>query len=626
VFFIDSPVLAAIDLLFFLHFPVFTVIIFLMPTETRLLYLLSDLAYIAKLIPGKKAHEFSISDFHQVNGQFLDENQLLANNIEKLFEKLESGVYHLILPDFLFTNTIINLQVESEEEVKEHLKNKFLPELKISSEDYYLSTTILSNYNGVYKVQLTALEKGIVSPLVKALTKKEAIKISTIAPLSFAAKSLISLEPSVAILQLGRELFLAEHYIGLDQCFSTTIDEAADFAETVKTLKGVEPSLQTVYLLSDALVDDKIKTALKETLPVQQLADIIAGDEKIPSHLKIIIEAAAKTLSIPEYLLPQFSLDEKYDKELDLGNKDEQASDDLEENLVKPAVIGQEKKTEVESETEPEPETETEIAPEPEQTEKEVPVVKDAKPATLVGKAEDNEVLPEPSKLDLNKVNETIKPAAPKEIDLAQFANLAVDPSVINKKIPISNKQANQHDAVMSEPKAVIKNQSEAGGMMKMIGIALLSFIVTIALGIGIGLGYLQLSNRQIAQPTTTVDQTEEVEVEASPSPTPEPVVINKDEYALLVVNATAKAGYAGQIANKLTAADFSQVTAGNAKGTYEDKNYLLLASLDPDREASNQALLLEVEAATGLIFELSDKISIEDNTSKYQAVVVLGE
>ena len=217
-----------------------------MPTEQRLLYLLSDLAYIAKLIPGKKAHEFAISDFHQINGQFVDENQLLAANIEKLVDKLEAGAYQLILPDFLFTNTIISLEVDSEEAVKEHLKNKFLPDLKISTEDYYVSTTILSNYNGVYKVQLTALEKAIVSPLTRALKKKSAIKITSIAPLSFAAKSIISLEPSVAILQLGRELFLAEHYIGLDQCFNTTIDEAADFADTVKTLKGVEPSLQTV--------------------------------------------------------------------------------------------------------------------------------------------------------------------------------------------------------------------------------------------------------------------------------------------------------------------------------------------------------------------------------------------
>lgn len=604
-----------------------------MPTEQRLLYLLSDLAYIAKLIPGKKAHEFAISDFHQINGQFVDENQLLATNIEKLMDKLEEGAYQLILPDFLFTNTIISLEVESEEAVKEHLKNKFLPDLKISTEDYYVSTTILSNYNGVYKVQLTALEKAIVSPLTKALKKKTAVKITTIAPLSFSAKSLVSLEPSVAILQLGRELFLAEHYIGLDQCFNTTIDEAADFAETVKTLKGVEPSLQTVYLLSDALVDDKIKTALKETLPVQQLADIAAAEDKIPSHLKKIIEAAAKTLAIPEYLLPQFSLDEKYDKELSLETEvNEKASDKSEqaENLVKPAVVGgkEDQKEKEEAKEEKESAISEEEAPEPKV---EAPV--------LPAKAENKEVLPSPSKLDLNKVNEVkateaveevaeAKKTTPAEIDLSQFANLAVDPSVISKKITITNKNAQTEEVAMPEPKAVIKNQSEAGGMLKMIGIALLSFVVTIGLGIGIGLGYLQLSNKKIAQPTeNTTEQVEEVvEVEPTATPTPEPVAINKEDYALLVVNATTTAGYAGQIATKLEEAGFSDVAAGNAKGDYEAKNYLLLSSLEADQEASNQALLTEIETASGLSFELSDQLSVEDSAKKYQAVVVLGE
>jgi hypothetical protein len=91
-----------------------------MPTETRLLYILSDLAYIAKLNPTKKIHEFAISDFHQLNGQFLDENSLIEKNIKKLVDKLEPGTYQLILPDFLFTNTMVNVKVKTEEEVKDY--------------------------------------------------------------------------------------------------------------------------------------------------------------------------------------------------------------------------------------------------------------------------------------------------------------------------------------------------------------------------------------------------------------------------------------------------------------------------------------------------------------------------
>jgi hypothetical protein len=192
---------------------------------------------------------------------------LLEPNLLKLFSKLEAGSYKLVLPDFLFTSTIVNLELESEEAVKEHLNNKLLPELGINGEDYYLDTTVLSNYKGAFKVQLTALEKSLVAPLAKILADHQDIKIESISPLSWTSKSIISLEPSVAILQKGNHLFLAEHYIGVDQCYSVEVAEGENFAETVKTLKGVEPSLQTVYLLTNILVDDAIKKNSKKLYP-----------------------------------------------------------------------------------------------------------------------------------------------------------------------------------------------------------------------------------------------------------------------------------------------------------------------------------------------------------------------
>ncbi|MFO7720324.1 MAG: hypothetical protein R6W85_07785, partial [Gillisia sp.] len=76
-----------------------------MPSNTRLLYLLPELAYNVELVPTKKPNTFAIKDFHQVNGKFLDENELKAENFEKLLEKLDEGDYTLILPDYLFTNT-----------------------------------------------------------------------------------------------------------------------------------------------------------------------------------------------------------------------------------------------------------------------------------------------------------------------------------------------------------------------------------------------------------------------------------------------------------------------------------------------------------------------------------------
>ncbi len=590
-----------------------------MPTDTRLLYILSDLAYIAKLIPGKKAHDFVLSDFRQINGEFLDENVLLEANLTKLFSKLEAGSYKLVLPDFLFTSTIVNLELENEEAVKEHLNKKLLPELDINSEDYYLDTTVLSNYKGAFKVQLTALEKSVVAPLIKILEDHKDVKIESISPLSWTSKSIISLEPSVAILQMGNHLFLAEHYIGVDQCYSVEIADGENFAETVKTLKGVEPSLQTVYLLTNSLVDDAIKEKLKETLPVQQLADLASENESMPSYVRQIIEASAKTFSIPEFLLPQFTLDKNYQtKDVPTGEKNnvkDDNADDL-DNMVKPVVVGEA------------------VLPAP-------ATISSASKVEVAVESLDEESMPESKKVEIadkpvkieevinEKVTMSEKPNSveEKEVDFSQFANLALDPSVFDKnKLPSNNEQIasvdkkEENKTTKLPEKKIIKNQNDGSSITKMIFIGFLSFVITIALGVGIGLAYLQWTNHKTdSKPVVEVEPSVAPEATATPTPS---IAINKADYKILVVNATTKAGYASTIADKLKEAKFEDVSAKNAKGIYETGDYLLVK----EDNATNGALLKELETATSLTLVLKTDIEDEDSAGTYNAVLVLGQ
>jgi hypothetical protein len=600
-----------------------------MPTDTRLLYVLADLAYIAKLIPGKKAHDFVLSDFRQINGEFLDENVLLESNLIKLFSKLEAGSYKLILPDFLFTSTIINIELDNEEAVKEHLKNKLLPELGINDQDYYLDTTVLSNYKGSFKVQLTALEKFVVAPLTKILTEHKDVKIDAISPLSWTSKSIISLEPSVAILQMGNHLFLAEHYIGVDQCYAVEVSEAENFTETVKTLKGAESSLQTVYLLTNSLVDDALKEKLKETLPVQQLADLASDGGNMPSYVRQIIEAGAKTFSIPEFLLPQFVLDKAYQAKSGKVVKDEE---DL-SNLVKPAVVGEiisptplsikaDEKIEVAVESLDEDEDSVKEATKSEVEEVKIEEKPELKP----------ELKPEPELIEVKttEIKDIKMPEKKeeKEVDFSQFANLALDPSVFNKskQSPTEEKPVvdGKGDMKMTDlpEKKIIKNQNDGSSVTKMIFIGLLSFIITIALGVGIGLAYLQWTNRSgNAKPVVEVEPSVTPVAVATATPAPLPT-INKDDYKLLVVNATTKAGYASTIVAKVKEGGFKDVAAKNAKGIYEAGDYLLVKEDNP----TNQALLKELEKATSLTLTLKADIEKEDTSSSSSAVIVLGQ
>lgn len=601
-----------------------------MPTETRLLYIFADLAYIAKLIPGKKAHDFALSDFRQINGEFLDENVLLKDNLAKLMTKVEAGSYKLVLPDFLFTTTIVNLELASEEAVKEHLTNKLLPELGISEDEYYLDTTVLSNYKGAFKVQLTALEKSVVAPLSEILKDHKDIKIEAISPLSWTSKAIISLEPSVAILQMGENLFLAEHYIGVDQCYSVPVAEGENFAETVKTLKGSEPSLQTVYLLTNSLVDDSIKEKLKETLPVQQLAELASENEQMPSYVKQIIEAGAKTFSIPEFMLPQFVLDKDYQaKETPKASKEVEDDDEETANLVKPAVVGEavlptpsmvSADSNVDVAVESLDEESESVEPTEKSTEEEKENDKEENEVETVKKTETTEKVLMSEK--------TTKEVEEKEVDFSQFANLAVDPSVFKEQKVLEATMDDEKDddkkddkTVETPVKPVIKNRNDGSSVTKMIFIGFVSFVVTIALGVGIGLAYLQWTNRgeTNTQPVVEVQPTPEVTEEVTPSP----VAINKDDYKLLVVNATTKAGYAATVASDIKDAEFTDVSAKNAKGTYDEGDYLLVSEDTPE----NQSLLKALESATGLTFTLNtDDIKTEDSAGTYDAVVVLGK
>ena len=125
-----------------------------MLNTTKLLYLFPDVAYLAEVLPSKKAHEFSIQSFKQINGEFMDDNELIAENVAKLAGKLEAEDYTLILPDFLFTNTIIEVNEKSESGIKKHLEEELFPKLELSKDSHEIDFEILNEHAGKTRVQV----------------------------------------------------------------------------------------------------------------------------------------------------------------------------------------------------------------------------------------------------------------------------------------------------------------------------------------------------------------------------------------------------------------------------------------------------------------------------------------
>ena len=291
-----------------------------MPSN-KLLYILPDVTYYAELLPTKKEFTFAVQSFRQINGEYLNDTEFLPENIEKLFSKFKGETFtSLVLPDFLFTNTIVTVKETDETKVIAHLKETLLPSLGLTTDTHYVNSFVLTQFKGESRVQISALEKSVLAA-IRVSAAEHNISIEGINSLSWTSKSIISLEPSISILQVGSKLYSALHYIGIDQTTVAELDEIPNIVETIKTLKGGEPSIQTIYLLSNSLVEETLTDQLKATLPIQQLASFKEEDAKMPSYIKQIIESGMKTLSIPDYLTPSFKLEKPFDSDLEIITK-----------------------------------------------------------------------------------------------------------------------------------------------------------------------------------------------------------------------------------------------------------------------------------------------------------------
>ena len=597
----------------------------------KLLYILPDVAYIAELLPAKKEHTFSIQSFRQINGEFIDDNDFIAENIKKLVSKLDPEEYQLILPDFLFTNTIVEVAETDEAKVIAYLKDKLLPELTLSPDTHLLKTFVLTNHGGKSKVQLSALEKSLMNPISENIEESGA-KIKTISPLSWTIKSIVSLEPSLSILQMGSHVYLAQHYIGIDQAMSSTVDEVSNLSETIKTLKGAEPSIQTVYLIANQLVEEKLKENLSETLPLQQLASFSEEDSEMPSYVKFGIEAGMKTLSLDAYAVPKFDLPKPTKVTAAVAATPAEKQEDLEDETEKPdlaeAEIDEDSSADESEFDLPKPETAPVIAPvETALTPVAVSTVTSAVTEISLDADQVEEKVEISDDSDHTKEEEGKEKALPEvepEIENAEeVLELTItknEVQTITQEKTAEKKPENKNE---TEKPSVIKNQSGLQPMLKMLGISFLVFLLTVGVGVGIGRAFIYFTQEagslSLGTPAASPEPTASEEPTPSPSPSPK-AEIDVTELSVLVVNATTKAGYAGDTKDALDEADFGTVKAGNAKGTYEEAGTVVLM------EEENAALLALLEETLDKKLTFEEGIEIEDATSIYDAVIVLTE
>ncbi len=579
----------------------------------KLLYIFSDVAYVAELLPAKKQGDFALQNFRQINGEYLNNDVFITENINKLFAKLDKEEYVLVLPDFFFTNTILEINEKAKTKIDKQITEDLFPSLDLTPKTHQLNHFVLTQYGEKSNVQLSAIERSLLAPIYDAATENE-VKISKVVSLSWTIKALISLEPSLSLIQMGENLYLVQHYIGVDQATSAEVIDVEKIAETVKTLRGAEPSIQTMYLLTNELVEKKIEELLNKTLPTQQLTNFSEENPEVPPYVRQIIEAGAKTLAVPDFNVPAFNI-EKVDSDLLTAvvalPKEKEVVDGeeaIDEPLPTPsAPIVADLKPTVLPIVQEDIERKVSLSQPPDETEE---------PASdILENMQDDNLFPPKNvaeetatKVEKTDPDEALSRFAVKDLEDKPQVN---EPKTAEPTIVKSTK----------DTKSVIKNKTGVNSMLKMIFVSVAVFFLTVGIGVGLGISYLTVSEQNAPSPTPVATIT------ATPTPVVETIVpsaspaaqLKLDELSVLIVNATTKAGYASTIKKMLTEADFVDVDTGNARGDYEEGNYLLMTE-------ENSELLTLVEEATDLTFTYSSEIKTEDLKGSYDAVLVLNE
>lgn len=623
----------------------------------KLLYILPDLAYVAELLPTKKTFTYAIHNFRQINGEFLDDNEFIEANIAKLLDRLDVEEYIVVLPDYLFTDTIVNVRADSEAKVREYLKTQLLPGLEISSGTHQIETFILTEFKGSYKVQLSALEKSLLVPLSRAMMQR-GLTVQSIVSLSWSAKSIISLEPSVSVLQMGEKLYVAQHYIGIDQTSFTPVLESNNVVDAIKTLKGAEPSIQTVYVLANEVIASDLKDSLRDLVPVQQLALFNESDAKMPSYVKQIIESSMRTLNAPDYMVPKFVLEKVSPAQVHEDTPISSTFVEVETIEANAAVTKETTTSETTTKTVTSELDTTMSLPKP--TEKSAHISEDTSADSAIDlhveeigepNRRNPSLAPEESTTQQDRLDEE---TAAQELEKL-FG--VTEESVVNEKTALETgsddsdstresvqdasrqekleqvpeeKKSNSTQVVKDKPKQVIKNQTDDKNMVKLIFIGLTSFFITIGLGIGLGLGIMMVSNKKPASQTTVIEPAvPSIAPSASASAVPTASVsavktatksaVPTQTAKVLVVNATKIAGYAGKIATKLQAAGYGGVKTGNAVGKYETGLYVL-------QRQTNESETASLIKASGLQLKTASGIDTEDPKKQYDFVIVLAE
>lgn len=578
-----------------------------LPKNSPILFISPDESYFAELNTEAKTPE--LMNVTKIDASLIANGEIERDSLEATLTQLKVKNIHIVVADDIFLHHIGDFPVNDKLSLEEHISNTISTAFPKQSDPLHIVTLDLAKTSRVQTIQITAMTKSNLQRISDAL-HAAGVTLKNMVPASFVVKAFVSIDPSLFILETPTAYLLTSHYIGVEYARTVPSAELTELSEELEKLKESHPHLQHVYL-SLATSDGKVKKTVEEVFPSQPV-DLpkVKAESDTPHALKALVlgyrEIIENKFPFPEFEMPASTATASTPAVSPSVLEEEEApkANELPTPNIKKAAVKTEEAVISKPETVEVPESSSEIENDEDMVAEEVHKVdKVEKPLEDEKEAD-------------------VKTSTLDAVDLPKVTPVSVTAPVIKPVTPtpvVSKVEPTEQSALPT--KKIVKTKRNLFSYI-LLGTGIAIVIALIGGGIVVSQQALQGNNSFISsnQSPEVVEPTPESTPTPTPTPTPEPIA--KTDVNILVVNATTKAGYAGQTATVLKNAGYTKVQTGNAKGDYTSAGTFIMVK---DTEKM-PGIVAQLEGDTERSFEEIVYTTVEDTSGRYDVVIVLNE
>lgn len=419
---------------------------------------------------------------------------------------------------------------------------------------------------------------------IQALLSQVSPKKAWIMPFGWFVSALKSVEPVLLAIALSEsEILVSHHYLGVDDAREIALKDLVSY---IKSRKNERKETHLLYLQAEESLQKKMTEAVGDAVATHPLIDSVTNDSILGAIIEAVWTKGEDALSN----LLHFEVD---------------VSESSAESVSKKELL-EEPKLDIESANEvetlavsdlPKPQP-PEVQDAPEEAQEEIPESEDSESESETEVTATETVVtpvvsetPSQEDSEVESVPEVIEEATKEVAEQAteEKTQETIESPAEEKSVFADLQSANMARSGEERYREVPKKSSWKTIVFVFLGVVLVTSLV------GGAVFWSQQSTgvQQPLLPETSPTPTPIIEAEPEASESAEPVGVlsetEKEDISILVLNATGVAGLAGKTRTELENAGWSDISVGNATGSYNDgifvqtKNDKVITTLEKD-------------------------------------------